>query len=93
MRELFGAHALFSAQLVPRGKPHPDLFLHACAAMGAEPAGCVVVEDSPLGVTAGVSAGMRVIGYAAESDELELRDAGAEVVDSMARIPALLGIA
>ena len=93
MRPLFGADALFSAQLVPRGKPHPDLFLHACSAMGAEPGRCVVVEDSPLGVIAAVAAKMRVIGYAAEGNERELRDAGAEIVDSMEQIPALLGIA
>ena len=68
LRPLFGADALFSAELVPRGKPHPDLFLHACAAMGATPEHCVVVEDSPLGVTAAVAAGMRVIGYAAEGN-------------------------
>ncbi len=93
LRPLFGAEALFSAELVPRGKPHPDLFLHACAAMGAEPEHCVVVEDSPLGVIAGVAAGMRVIGYAAERNDPELSDAGAEVVGSMEQIPPLLGIA
>ena len=43
---------MFSAYSVPRGKPHPDLFLYAAEQMGADPAGCVVVEDTPLGVTA-----------------------------------------
>ncbi len=93
LRPLFGAEALFSAELVPRGKPHPDLFLHACAVMGAQPEHCVVVEDSPLGVTAAVAAGMRVIGYATERNDPELGDAGAEIVGSMKQIPALLGIA
>ena len=92
LRHLFAPHALFSAYLVPRGKPHPDLFLHACAAMGAEPGQCVVIEDSSLGVTAAIRAGMRVIGYAAEPHDPELRDAGAEVVHSMEQIPTLLGI-
>ncbi len=92
LRPLFGTGALFSAQMVPRGKPDPDLFLHACAVMGAEPGQCVVVEDSPLGVAAAVSARMRVIGYTADASDIELRDAGAEIVASMQEIPALLGI-
>jgi HAD superfamily hydrolase (TIGR01509 family) len=54
---------IFSADEVPRGKPAPDLFLHAADRMGADPARCVVLEDSPYGVEAGVSAGMRVLGY------------------------------
>jgi HAD superfamily hydrolase (TIGR01509 family) len=85
--------AVFSAYSVPRGKPHPDLFLYAAAKMGAEPARCVVVEDTALGVTAGVSAGMRVVGYTADSDEPALRRAGAEIVHSLDEVPALLGLA
>ena len=49
---LIPSDAVFSAYSVPRGKPHPDLFLYAAEQMGADPAGCVVVEDTPLGVTA-----------------------------------------
>ena len=57
---------VFSAAVhVARGKPHPDLFLHAAAAMKAEPARTVVIEDSPTGVLAGVAAGMTVIGLCA----------------------------
>ncbi|MEW9549223.1 HAD family hydrolase [Nonomuraea sp. NPDC050783] len=58
------AGRVFSAEDVARGKPAPDLFLHAAAAMGAEPERCVVVEDSPFGVMAAVSAGMRCLAYA-----------------------------
>jgi HAD superfamily hydrolase (TIGR01509 family) len=54
---------IFSATQVARGKPAPDLFLYACQQMGAEPRDCLVVEDSVLGVTAAVAAGMRVIGF------------------------------
>jgi HAD superfamily hydrolase (TIGR01509 family) len=61
--DLFGSH-LYSADLVDRGKPAPDLFLHAAASMDVDPAACVVVEDSPNGVLAGVAAGMRVVGFA-----------------------------
>ena len=54
---------IFSATEVAHGKPAPDLFLHAAARMGVEPAGCVVIEDSVYGVRAGVAAGMTVYGY------------------------------
>ena len=65
---LLGAFAedrLFSAQMVDRGKPEPDLFLHAAQTCAVSPHRCVVVEDSPHGVEAGVAAGMRVIGLVA----------------------------
>lgn len=90
LRDLFAEQALFSAHSVPRGKPHPDLFLHAAHAMGAEPTACAVVEDTPSGVTAAVAAGMRAIGYAADSDEAALRAAGAEIVHSLEEVPRLL---
>lgn len=91
--ELFGEDALFSAHSVARGKPHPDLFLRAASVMGAEPARCAVVEDTPSGVTAAVAAGMRAFGYCADSDETALRDAGAELVASLDQLPALLRLA
>ncbi|MDX3588631.1 HAD family hydrolase [Streptomyces europaeiscabiei] len=56
---------VFSSQDVGRGKPAPDLFLHAAERMGVAPERCAVVEDSPLGVRAGIAAGMDVYGYAA----------------------------
>lgn len=58
---------LFSASAVARGKPFPDLFLHAAARMRVEPDRCVVIEDSVAGVMAGIAAGMRVIGFAGGS--------------------------
>lgn len=87
---LFPPHARFSAHLVARGKPHPDLFLHAAATMQVAPAHCVVVEDTPSGVTAAVSAGMAVFGYAADSDRDALEQAGARTFDSMSELPAML---
>ncbi len=90
--DLFPAGGLFSAYNVARGKPHPDLFLYAAATMGAEPACCAVIEDTVLGVTATVSAGMRALGYVAGGDEAELRRAGAEVMCSLDDLPTLLGI-
>jgi HAD superfamily hydrolase (TIGR01509 family) len=54
---------IFSATMVANGKPAPDLFLHAAAAMQVAPADCVVVEDSIAGVTAARAAGMTAIGF------------------------------
>jgi HAD superfamily hydrolase (TIGR01509 family) len=92
LSDLFAAEALFSASQVERGKPFPDLFLHAAAAMGAEPAHCVVIEDTPSGVRAAVAAGMPVLGFAADSDPEALAAAGAEVIMSLGDVPALLGL-
>lgn len=50
----------FTASEVARGKPAPDLFLHAAARMGADPARCLVIEDSLTGIRAGLAAGMQV---------------------------------
>ncbi|MBA1139909.1 HAD family hydrolase [Mesorhizobium neociceri] len=54
---------LFSAAMVARGKPAPDLFLHAAASMRAHPRNCIVVEDSPAGIAAARAAGMRVFAF------------------------------
>jgi beta-phosphoglucomutase-like phosphatase (HAD superfamily) len=53
--------------MVARGKPAPDLFLHASAEMGYEPSGCIVVEDSPAGIEAAKAAGMRVFAFVGAS--------------------------
>ncbi len=53
----------FSGNDVANGKPAPDLFLHAAAKMRVPPRDCIVVEDSPVGVVAGVAARMTVIGF------------------------------
>jgi len=81
---------IFCAADVARAKPFPDLFLHAAERMRALPARCVVVEDSPRGVQAGVAAGMRVFGYAARSDARELASAGAQPFFDMSELPKLL---
>jgi len=54
----------FTASEVQKGKPAPDLFLHAAAKMGVVPAQCLVIEDSELGVRAGLAAGMEVWHFA-----------------------------
>ncbi len=50
----------FTASEVARGKPAPDLFLHAARRMGAAPSSCLVIEDSLNGLRAGLAAGMEV---------------------------------
>ena len=54
---------IFSADEVARGKPAPDLFLHAARAMNASPAACLVVEDSQPGLEAARAAGMRAVAF------------------------------
>lgn len=49
-----------TASEVARGKPAPDLFLHAASKFGADPARCLVIEDSLAGIRAGLAAGMQV---------------------------------
>lgn len=61
---------MFSATMVARGKPAPDLFLHAAKSMGHAPADCLVVEDSPAGIAAGQAAGMRVVAFTGGSHAL-----------------------
>ncbi|WP_299130981.1 HAD family hydrolase [uncultured Amaricoccus sp.] len=53
----------FSASMVALGKPAPDLFLFAAERMGYDPMACLVVEDSPAGVSAARAAGMRAVGF------------------------------
>lgn len=92
----FGGPIFSAAVHVTRGKPHPDLFLHAAAAMAVDPARALVIEDTPTGVRAGVSAGMTVVGLCAGG---HIRDGHAErllaagahhVVASYAGVGALL---
>ncbi len=54
---------LYSAYDIERWKPEPDLFLHAASDLGYEPAQCVVIEDSAVGVKAAEAAGMRAVLY------------------------------
>lgn len=51
---------LFTASEVARGKPAPDLFLHAAARIGADPGRALVIEDTLAGIRAARAAGMAV---------------------------------
>jgi HAD superfamily hydrolase (TIGR01509 family) len=84
MESLFRAR-VFSASTVARGKPHPDIFLHAAAEIGVQPERCIVIEDSASGVIAGRAAGATVIGLLAaghirDGHGAVLADAGAHHV-------------
>ena len=77
---------LYTSQMVKRGKPAPDLFLHAAERMRADPRRTLVIEDSVSGVTAGKAAGMTVWGfvggshYRARDGKAILLEAGADRV-------------
>ncbi len=87
---------VFSARAVGegRGKPAPDVFLHGAKMLETDPSETVVVEDSVVGVTAAVAAGMRVIGFTGASHTWPghgeaLMDAGATtVVRRLVDVPA-----
>lgn len=61
---LFGPNIFTIAQVGNKGKPDPAIFLYAAHKMGSLPARCLVIEDSPYGITAAKRAGMRCIGLA-----------------------------
>lgn len=93
----FFGERIFSATMVPRGKPAPDLFLFAADRMGAAPKGALVIEDSVSGVLAGKAAGMTVWGFVGGGHYTDrdggsmLRDAGADrIVERMADLLPLL---
>jgi HAD superfamily hydrolase (TIGR01509 family) len=83
---------IFSSSQVARGKPYPDLFLHAAIAMNEQPFDCVVVEDSVPGVQAAKAAGMRVLGYtgAPHADRDAMGAAGAFLFNEMKQLPELV---
>src|SRR5258707_3483266 len=87
---------IFSASMVARGKPAPDLFLYAAERMGVVPKRCVVIEDSIPGVTAAVAAGMPAIGFTGGAHcrpghAARLAEAGAAlVIGRMAQLTAAL---
>ncbi len=82
---------IFSASDVARGKPAPDLFLHAARTLGVAPEACVVVEDSPYGVAAARAAHMRAFAYAGGlTRPSALQGPDTTVFTYMHTLPALL---
>jgi HAD superfamily hydrolase (TIGR01509 family) len=82
---------IFSVDEVERGKPAPDIFLHAATQMGTSPDRCAVVEDSVSGVSAGLAAGMTVFAFAGGVTGVpQLSLPGAIVFGAMPTLPELL---
>jgi HAD superfamily hydrolase (TIGR01509 family) len=88
---------LFSAAVVARGKPAPDLFLYAAEQLGAAAPRCLVIEDSPAGIDAAVAAGMTAIGFSGgshcgPSHQALLQSRGAKLVfANMRELAAAMG--
>ena len=94
----FGEHIYSGREHVTRGKPAPDLYLHAADQIGADIVQTVVIEDSKVGATGALASGARVIGLAAGSHCLDghpemLRSVGvADVAHNFAEVARLLDL-
>ncbi|WP_291238406.1 HAD-IA family hydrolase [Gemmobacter sp.] len=86
------AGRIFSGRDLNMLKPAPDLYLHAARCLGADPAACVVIEDSAPGAQAARAAGMRCMGYAPHGASPALLAEGAEPFADMTALPKLLGL-
>ena len=82
--ETFNVIVLGSDPAVKNSKPAPDSFLVAAQRLNAEPAACLVFEDSPAGVKAGKTAGMSVVAVPAAHIERTLYSAADEVLPALA---------
>jgi HAD superfamily hydrolase (TIGR01509 family) len=85
----FDSSRITTRDHVSRGKPAPDIFLAAAVKAATDPARCIVIEDSPHGITAAHRAGMRVIGLAHRTPTARLEEAD-WVVESSETIRELL---
>jgi HAD superfamily hydrolase (TIGR01509 family) len=98
LADAFGDHIYSGREHVERGKPAPDLYLHAAAALGVDVRRTVILEDSEIGVTGALASGATVIGLAAGSHCLDghgdrLRSLGVtHVAESFDEVRALLGL-
>ena len=81
---------LYSSLEVPRGKPFPDVFLHAAKEMGFRADQCIVIEDSDPGVQAALSAGMKVLLYRPFDLDLPVFNESVIVFDSMKKLPSII---
>ena len=93
MAPYFADH-VYSGHEMPRSKPFPDVYLAAAKALNADPAKCLVIEDTMTGVQAGVAAGATVWGYfpadQGHATAEQLLEAGAACVfGDMGDLPAM----
>jgi sugar-phosphatase len=81
---------MISAEMVDRGKPDPEPYRRGAELIQSQAANCLVVEDAPSGVGAGIAAGCRVLGVLGTHSEAQLRAAGASwVVRSLEDVSAV----
>lgn len=80
----FGLEPFFAAAVtsedVARGKPHPEVFLKACAAVGGDPARSVVFEDTLAGIAAAKAGGFRAVGLCTTNPRAVMAGSGADLV-------------
>jgi HAD superfamily hydrolase (TIGR01509 family) len=86
----FGDH-IYVTSMVKRPKPAPDIYLLAAERLGAAPADCIVIEDSPASAAGALGAGMRVLGYAPGPTRAAMHASGATVINSMDELVAAIG--
>jgi HAD superfamily hydrolase (TIGR01509 family) len=98
LTEAFGIHVYSGREHVTRGKPEPDLYLHAAAQLGVPIEGAVILEDSEIGVTGALASGATVIGFAGGSHCFDghgdtLRALGVEhIASSFDEVRRLIGL-
>ncbi|MGH7656072.1 MAG: HAD-IA family hydrolase [Gemmatimonadaceae bacterium] len=73
---------IVSGESVKRGKPNPEGYLMGARLLGRQPDDCVVLEDAPAGIAAGLAAGMRVVGVATTYDRARLAPLGCSAIVS-----------
>ncbi|MHC2635167.1 beta-phosphoglucomutase [Bradyrhizobium liaoningense] len=86
-RQLF--RLVLTCDDVSAPKPDPAIYLTATASLGLMPWQVVALEDSPVGIAAARSAGIRVVGVATTCSAVHLLDAGAECVVDDLDVPEL----
>ncbi|PHS24034.1 MAG: hypothetical protein COA84_10025 [Robiginitomaculum sp.] len=79
---------IYNSEMVDRGKPAPDLFLHAAKEMGVAPEAAIVIEDSPVGARAARAAGMTCLGYVGGTlrDDAGLAAEGAHLINDLSAV-------
>jgi HAD superfamily hydrolase (TIGR01509 family) len=98
LTEAFGPHVYSGREHVERGKPAPDLYLHAADQIGVDIARSIILEDSEVGVTGALASGARVIGLAAGThcldghDDVLRRRGVREIAYSFDEVRRLLGL-
>lgn len=98
LSDAFGEHVYSGPEHVKRGKPAPDIYLHAAKALGVDISRCVILEDSEVGATGALASGASVIGIAAgrhcfDNHAEMLRELGVkQVARSFDEVSKLVGL-